>query len=376
MDGVNPGAVLDLPPARLAVTGREIAADLAQSAEERLPDGHRDLVLLLLQAVRPSDPTAVSVEVDHLQILNQREQVEGGLADSVPSLLAGRVVGNGQREGLQVRSQLSALVQQEQELAHVVRRFAHHADVFVADAENLTRFALQHQTAARRVRHDRQAVAGVPSQIGYELPHIDTCGLEVAVRLQREPAAVLRRDEDVEPVVLEDFDDHLPDGGLVVVGAAPVEVDDASLGHRAAVLPRPVLEGPAGEPGHGRVAMDAQQALGEQPQRACPKRPVGERRKRSPEAPEHAWPGDQLVAERNAPLLPEPSSGLRVDFRDLHALRDRPGYRFRSPSNSRPMRPPRPRCRGTSPPAAQRTSGPERAESPASTDRTSRRSCI
>jgi hypothetical protein len=69
----------------------------------------------------------------------------------------------------------------------------------------------------------------------------------------------------VEAVVLEDGDDHLPESGLVVVDAAAVEIDDASAADRAPVPLRPALEGPAREPRHRRVAVNAEQTMSEEP---------------------------------------------------------------------------------------------------------------
>src|SRR4029453_16263375 len=104
VDGVHTGAVLDLPPARLAVTGGDIPIHLAQGGEQLLPDRHRDLVLLLLQAIRSGNAAAVGVQLDHLQLLNQREQVKRGLPDSVTTQLARGVVGNREHERVQVGS--------------------------------------------------------------------------------------------------------------------------------------------------------------------------------------------------------------------------------------------------------------------------------
>jgi hypothetical protein len=250
------GAVRDLPAARLAVASGHVRARFPHVTEERLAHRHRDLVLLLLQAVGAGDPTAGDLELDHPQLRDQGEQVERRLPDPVPSLLAGRVVRNRHRERPEVGPELAALVHEEEELAKVIRRLAHRLQVLVLDAQNLVRLALEHQAAARGVRHDRQALAGVGDEVGDEPPHVLPCRREVSVGLQREAAAVLRRDDHVVAVVLEDGDDHLPDAGLVVVGAAGVEIDDAPVGGRALVSPRPALEGPAGKKRHGGVAVN------------------------------------------------------------------------------------------------------------------------
>src|SRR5213083_284385 len=107
---MNAGTVLDLPAARLAVAGRDVALRLAEHAEEPLPDRHRDLVLLLLQPVRAGDAAAVRVELDRVQLRDESEQVERGLADPVALLLAGCVVGDGHRQRPEVSAHLAALI--------------------------------------------------------------------------------------------------------------------------------------------------------------------------------------------------------------------------------------------------------------------------
>src|ERR1700682_775590 len=89
---VYTGAVLDLPPARLAVAGGNFCFRLADLAKQLRSDGHRDVVLLFLDAVCAGDPAAVDIELDHAQLRHQGEQVERGLADAVAALLAGRGV--------------------------------------------------------------------------------------------------------------------------------------------------------------------------------------------------------------------------------------------------------------------------------------------
>ena len=59
-----------------------------------------------------------------------------------------------------------------------------------------------------------------------EPSHVGARRGEVAVRLQRESAAVLLRHDHAKAVVLENRHDHLADARLVVVGAAAVEIDD------------------------------------------------------------------------------------------------------------------------------------------------------
>src|SRR5437879_6883222 len=108
--------MLDLPPASFAVTCNYFGLGFPYLAKERFPDGHRDLVLLLLQAVRARDAAAVDVELDHPKLRHEREQIERGLADPVATLLARCVVRNLERHRLKVGAQLAFLVEKQQEL--------------------------------------------------------------------------------------------------------------------------------------------------------------------------------------------------------------------------------------------------------------------
>src|SRR5262249_29833632 len=129
MDGMDSGTVLDLPPARLAVAGSEVCIRFTEQSEERLADGHRDLVLLLFQAVGAGDAAAVRVELDRPQLRHEREKVERRLADAVALLLARCVVGHRQLQRPEVGAQLALLVQEQQELAEVVHHLADPDDV-------------------------------------------------------------------------------------------------------------------------------------------------------------------------------------------------------------------------------------------------------
>src|ERR1700730_3198516 len=48
--------------------------------------------------------------------------------------------------------------------------------------------------------------------------------------------------------------------------------------------------------------------------------PVCQRGNRALSASQHVWAGDELIAERYAPLFPQFRSRTRVDLRDLHVL--------------------------------------------------------
>ena len=274
----------DLPAAGLAVAGHRRRARGADLIEQVGADRHRDVVLLGLQPVRAGDAAAAGVHLGHLQAGDQRQQLERRLADPVALLLAGRVVGDRVVDGLEVGLQFAAVVQLEQQLADVVGALGDQLEVgIVLEVEDLARLALEHQRAARRVADDeRVVVAHVRGQVARQAQDDLARVVEEAAGLQRQPAAVLLGDLDLEAVVLEDGDELLALFGLVVLGAAAVEVDDLASGPRALVLARPAREAPPGEVRRGRVAMDLQQLLAEDPQRALVDRPVGELGRRRP----------------------------------------------------------------------------------------------
>jgi len=135
MHGRHAGSVDDLPAARLAVTGGKVRAGGGDVVEEAFADGHRDLVLLLLEAIGPGNTAAVGIELDHMQVRDEREKVQRRLPDAMATLLARSMVWNGQRQRNEVGLQRSTLVQPEQELAEVVHRLADELQVLVLDTE-------------------------------------------------------------------------------------------------------------------------------------------------------------------------------------------------------------------------------------------------
>ena len=114
--------------------------------------------------------------------------------------------------------------------------------------------------------------------------------------------------------------DLLPLPRLVVLGAAPVEVDDLAPGRRTRSSARPAREAPAGELRRGRVAVNFQQLLGQNAQRSQLNRQVGQRRHRCTGAAEPGRAGDDPVAERDALLALELVARLGIDLGDLHSL--------------------------------------------------------
>src|SRR6266536_6518396 len=117
----NARPVGDLKPARLAVTGGEVRLSPPHLPEEPGPHVHRDIVLLLLQPIGSGDAAALHVQVDHPELGDEREKVQGGLPDAVAPLLAWSVVGHSHRQRIEVRSQPAQLAQSGQELTDVVR---------------------------------------------------------------------------------------------------------------------------------------------------------------------------------------------------------------------------------------------------------------
>ena len=104
------------------------------------------------------------------------------------------------------------------------------------------RLAFEHEAAARRVGDDRQSRASVGRQAVDQAAHVGARRREIAVRLQGQAAAILRRHDHPKSVVLEHRDDHLADVRLVVVGSAAVEIHDRGCAGRTVVPARAPLE--------------------------------------------------------------------------------------------------------------------------------------
>src|SRR5205823_5230503 len=95
----------------LPATGLRIAGGLGRArgpdlAEERVANGHRDVVFLSLQSIGAGDAAAVVVHVDRVQARYQGEQVERRETNPVTSKLAGSVVRQRLRERPEGRVEL------------------------------------------------------------------------------------------------------------------------------------------------------------------------------------------------------------------------------------------------------------------------------
>jgi hypothetical protein len=176
----------------------------------------------------------------------------------VAAALAGLVVGDAQRHGPHLGAQLARVEEVAEELADVEHARTHERQVGVVHVQDLARLPLQHQAAAGQAGDDRVPLARVWREPGDEVTHVVPSRLEAPVRLQRQAAAALRRHDHLEPVLLEHLDRHHADAGLVVVGRAAVEVDDAA-GRTGRPRPpsRPRPERPERERGQRGVAVDA-----------------------------------------------------------------------------------------------------------------------
>ena len=271
----------------------------------------------------PGDAAAARGALAHRELRDQRHQRQGGLADPVPLLLARRVVGDGLAERREVGLELAAVVHRDEVLADVEDPLGDDPQLLVVpQLEDLERLALEHQRAARRGPHDVHARARERREPLREPVHVGPRVVEQPVGLEREAAAALLGHVDREPVVLEQRDRHLAEPRLVVVRPAAVEERDAPRRRRERlVLARPALERAAGEARHRRVAVQVEQALGEHAQRLVAERPVRQRRDRRPEPPGERRPRDDAVAQRHALRRLELRPRLRVDLRDVHALR-------------------------------------------------------
>ena len=178
----------------------------------------------------PATPQQTSVDLDHLQLGDQPEQIERGLAEAVAATLAGLVI----RDASSATGRSRCAARRDRAGRAGARRCRRCArrrvpDRGSLDPEHLAPLALQHQPAAGRVATIVAPVARVRRQPGHECAHVaPRAGSNAAVRLQRQPAAALRRHDHAEAVVLEHLDGHPGDAGLVVVGRAAVEVDDGA----------------------------------------------------------------------------------------------------------------------------------------------------
>ena len=287
--------------------------------EEAVAHGHRDRVLLALDAVGAADPAAIPIQLDQPQARHQGEDVEGGLADQLILLLARCVVGGGELHRLEVGLQPALLVQVAEVLEDVVGALRDVDQCRILDSQDLAGLALEHQRAAGR-GGDHRDVARRAAQLAGQPGGVGAGGGEVPVGLQRQPAAALPGDVHSQPLVLEHGDDHPAEAGFEVVGAAAVEVDDPVLRRTARVAARPLLEGARRHRGDRGLAVDAEGELQRNTHERGAHGPVEERAYRPAEPAHHVGSSQQLVAQGDAALLLELGPGTRVDLGDPDVL--------------------------------------------------------
>ena len=175
---------------------------------------------------------------------------------------------------------------------------------------------------------------GVGRQLAQVCPRVAPRFAEVAVGLHRQAAAVLRRQDHLEAVVLQHRDDGLADLHLVVLRRAAVEIGDLRrTGSRWRLLTLVLAEEPAAElleveGREGRVAVDGDRLFHEDPHRPEPHHRVGQGRDPAAHLAEHL-----VVAERGvAPplqverilaelLCAQLGLGRGVDLHHLDAVR-------------------------------------------------------
>ena len=247
------------------------------------------------------------------------------------------------------------------------------------DAQDLAGLALEHQPAAGRGGDDVVPGPRVGRELRGQAAHVAAGGLVLAVALQRQAAAALLGDDHLEPVVLEHLRSPSRRCPARRSWRAAVEEDHLALGRgrvrRLAPAAGAVLEGAARPPRHRRLAVDAQDLLQQQAERAEARRPVGDRPTGAPIHARQRRARDQPVAQRHAALLRQLGLGLGVDLGDLHALRADLGADAAARAVVERVRRRWRRRRGSARPGARRTWGRGRAGWPPRPGSRSRRSC-
>ena len=349
----------------------------AMSPKSGRADAHRDLVLLLLQSVGAGDAAALPVGLDHLELGDQPQQVERGLAETVAAALAGLVVGHAQRQRPQIGAQLARVVEVAQELADV-----EHA---LAD---------ERAGRGRRCRGSRAPRASASARSWSSWRR--SCGPRArtapaarpgrgrsarAARRPRSTAAAARSSPAAgrSPGSRCARAPRPPSGRRAARCSwrAAVEVDDLRVGRRRrGVPPRPRLERAGREVGQGRVAVDAERGLDRAPARAgVAATAFASGATGRPRRPSTRRAGDQPVAQRHARSRLHLRPRLGVDLGDVDALRAHLGADPAARAVVERRVDARRRARGSARSAGRRTWGPGRAASPRPPGRTSRTPC-
>src|SRR4051812_17685328 len=116
----NASAMRNLPATGLTIAEHAIATAFGDEVKQRRANIHADLILLALQPIRSCDATAISRAFVDPQARNQPQDVERRPTDAVRAKLAWRMIRERHMHRLKVCRQLTAFVEQPQELKDIV----------------------------------------------------------------------------------------------------------------------------------------------------------------------------------------------------------------------------------------------------------------
>ena len=185
----------------------------------------------------------------------------------------------------------------------------------VVHVQQFGRFLLERERATGAGADDGEPGAGKARQRGDVAPVIACGGVEFAVAQQRQPTAILRRDDDLVAVVLQDGDRGFAHKRLIVERGAAVEVDDLFLAAQPVRgdAAQPVAEGAAFAPaGQRRLAGDAHDSFGQIAADGIVQRQIGEGGHDAADLCHEVVAAQQPVAERDAPVGDDLRTGAGV----------------------------------------------------------------
>ena len=234
----------------------------------------------------------------------------------------------------EVGLEVPRLVLEPQELADVVHVLGNQLRLGCVDAQQFPVVRLQLHPAARPADDDGDALRGVGRQLAQVRQGVTSRLGKVAVRLHRQAAAVLGREDHLEAAMLQHRDDGLAHLHLVVLRRAPVEIGHLRRTGRRRRLLALVLTGePAAkllevEGREGRVTVDGDDLFHQDAHRPESHHRVGQGRDPAAHLTEHLVVAESRVApplevERVLTELLFAQFGLRrgVDLHHLDAVR-------------------------------------------------------